>query len=119
MQEEYEEELERVVSLIRPFPTATHQCLDYLYHYFKSSLLSCRNVLGACKAFSTGRGTNLEGALRIGRKMILMLTNTISSIREMIGTGKLSLPLETKGPITRSLQNRVQESIHYRITTLF
>lgn len=30
MQEEYEEELERVVSLIRPFPTETHQCLDYL-----------------------------------------------------------------------------------------
>lgn len=42
MQEEYEEELERVVSLIRPFPTETHQCLDYLYHYFKSSLLQER-----------------------------------------------------------------------------
>ncbi|CAH8385611.1 unnamed protein product [Eruca vesicaria subsp. sativa] len=51
--------------------------------------------------------------------MILMLTGTNSSISEMIGTGKLSLPLETKGPIiTRNLQNRL-ESIHYRITALF
>lgn len=81
-------------------------------------MLCYRHVLGVCKAFSTERGINLEGATRTGRKMILVHSNTISSFSDMIGTGKLSLRIETKGPITRSLQTR-EEYIHYHTITRF
>lgn len=81
-------------------------------------MLCCRNVLGVCKAFSTERGINLGRAMRTGKKMILVHSNTISSFSDMIGTGKLSLRIETKELITRSLQTR-EEYIHYHTITRF
>lgn len=56
--------------------------------------------------------------MRTGKKMILVHSNTISSFSDMIGTGKLSLRIETKELITRSLQTR-EEYIHYHTITRF
>lgn len=81
-------------------------------------MLCYRNVLGVCKAYSTERGINLGGATKIGKKMILVHNNTISSFSDMIGTGKLSLRIETRGPITKSLQTK-EEYIHYHTITQF
>lgn len=81
-------------------------------------ILSYRNELDVCKAFSIERGISLGEATRTGKKMIPVHSNTINSFNDMTGTGKLNLRIETKGPITRSLLIR-EEFIHYHTIIQF
>lgn len=125
MQEEYEEEMERVVRLpsiltIYFIPLCCFgqggnflDADDTLLIFSLGSSLP-RSVLGVCKVYLTGKGASTKGAMRAGEKVVLVHIINIS--RGKIGTGRPIHQTEI-GVTSGKLLNLRAVLMHYLITT--